>query len=171
MKKSLIIHTLVLIILLPCPTIADDIQKKFHDLESPPKLTISKNQSGWPTYKVESVKYHLLTLFIKSSVNEPSATYLLKEKSNTEITEGMEGQRSKIILELWELGAKKIKKRIWRISQDADKWQFSGEEELLLIKYGCCDSLNKYVFYDIKTGSLLRSMDGRALPVTTNSNK
>ena len=141
---------------------ANDLPKGFHDLESPPKLSISHNQSGWPIYEVESVKYHLCRLFIKP--NAPSVTYLLKEKYKTEITDGIEGARSLTVLELWELGQKNVEKKIWRISQEADNWQFSGWEELVLIKYGCCDSLNKYTFYDIKTGSLLRSTEGRELP-------
>ncbi len=152
--------------LFPLIATADDVPKDFHDLESAPKISISHNESGWPIYEVESVKYHLLTLFIKPNV--PSANYLLKEKFITEITEGIEGARSKTALELWELGPKKVEKRIWRISQEADKWQFSSWEELVLIKYGCCDSANKYIFYDIKTGNLLRSLEGRELPVETN---
>lgn len=141
---------------------ADDLPKGFHDLESPPKLSIYQNQSGWPIYEVESVKYHLIRLIIKP--DPPSVMYLLKEKLRTEITDGIEGTRSTTVLELWALSAKKIEERIWRISQEADNWHLSGWDELVLIKYGCCDSPHKYMFYDIKTGSFLRSVEGMKLP-------
>lgn len=163
MNKTTIMLTAALA-LFPFIVNANDLPKGFHDLESLPKLSISRNQSGWPVYEVESVKYHLYRLFIKP--NAPaSVTYLLKEKYKIEITDGIEGARSLTVLELWELGRNKVEKRIWRISQEADKWQFSGWEELILIKYGCCDSPHELTFYDIKTGSLLRSVESRELPV------
>ena len=159
-KKAIILS--VALVFSSLAVAADDLPKGFHDLESPPKLSISHNQSGWPIYEVESVKYHLMRLIIKP--NPPSITYLLKEKLRTEITDGIEGARSKTVLELWELGAKKIERRVWRISQEADNWQLSGWDELVLIKYGCCDSPHKYMFYDIKTGFHLRSVEGMELP-------
>ena len=168
MNKSAFILTVALA-LIPFIVNSNELPKDFHDLESAPKLTISHNQSGWPIYEVESVKYHLCRLFIKPNSN--TVTYLIKEESKTEITDGIEGTRSKLVFELWELGAKKIEKRVWRISQKADKWQYSGWEEVVLIKYGCCDSPHKYMFYDIKTGSFLRSVEGMELPETTNDNK
>ena len=161
MKKKAIILTVALVFL-PLAVAANELPKGFHDLGSTPKLSISHNQSGWPIYEVESVKYHLIRLIIKP--NPSSVTYLLKEKFKTEITDGIEGARSKTVLELWELCAKKIEKRVWRISQETENWQLSGWDELVLIKYGCCDSPHKYMFYDIKTGSILRSVEGMELP-------
>jgi hypothetical protein len=160
MKKATII--MLAMALFPSIVNANDRPKSFNNLDFPPKLSISQNQSGWPIYEVESVKYHLYRLLIKP--NSPSVTYLLKEQFQTEITDGIEGTRSKTILELWELGTNDIEKRVWRISQQADKWQFSGWDELVLIKYGCCDSPHKYMFYDIKTGSHLRSVESMKLP-------
>jgi hypothetical protein len=140
----------------PIIGIADDVPKGFHDIESAPILKISHTPEGWPIYQVESVKYYLTLLDIKPDVHVPLTTYLIKEKYTTKITEGIEGRQSTIILELWELGSKRIEKKIWRLANEADNWQFSSKDEIVLIKYGCCDSPNKYYYYDIKTGKLLR---------------
>ena len=140
---------------------ADELSNNFHDLEFPPKLSISHNKPGWPVYEVESVKYHLYRLSIKS----PLATYLLKEKYKCELTDGIEGSRSITTLELWKLGPSSVEKKMWYISESADSWQFSSSEELVLTKYGCCDSPNIYKFYDIETGVLIRSTEGWQLPV------
>lgn len=131
---------------------ANDLPKGFHDIESAPKLEISHTPEGWPLYQVESVKYYLTLLDIKPDVHVPLTTYLIKEKYTVKITEGMEGSQSKIVLELWELGTTRVNKRIWRLSCEADKWQFSSMTEIVLIKYGCCGEPNKYYYYDIKTG-------------------
>ena len=162
MNKSTIILINALLILITNTAKSDEIPKEFHNLESPPKLSIKQNESGWPIYEVESVKYHLYRLFIKPNV--PSATYLLKEKYKTEITDGVEGARSTTVLELWELGFKKVEKKLWSITQEADEWRFSGWEELLLIKYGCCDSPHKLSYYDVKTGKLLRTKETKEIP-------
>ena len=75
---------------------SNELPKGFHDLESAPKFNISHNEAGWPTYEVESVKYNLCRLFIKPNSN--TVTYLIKEKSKTEITDGIECTRSKLVL-------------------------------------------------------------------------
>ena len=137
---------------------ANDFPEGFNDIEGKPKITISHNQSGWPIYEVESGKFHLYRFSIKPG--SPITTYLLKEKLKTEMTDGIEGTRSKIVLELWELGPNKIENKIWRVTQEADALQFSSDEELVLIKYGCCDSPNKYNFYNFKTGTLLQTKEG-----------
>jgi hypothetical protein len=141
---------------------AASVPKGFHDLESKPIITISKNKGGFASYSVESVKYHLYHLFIES--NEYLSPYLIKEKYKTKITEGMEGSLSTIILELWELDVDRVQKRIWKISQDADRWHFSDNAELVLSKYGCCGEQNVYYFYDIRKGSLLRIERANKLP-------
>ena len=152
---------IAILTLFPISIYASDFPEGFNDIEGEPKITISQNQSGWPIYEVESVKYHLYRFSIKPG--SPLTTYLLKEKIKTEMTDGIEGTRSKTILELWELGENKIEKKIWRITQEADDMQLSSEEELVLIKYGCCDSPNKYHFYNFKTGTFLRTKEGRKI--------
>ena len=136
---------------------ANEIPEGFENLESKPKLIFK-----WPTVRVESVKYHLARSFLGSKTY--LSPYLIKEKQEAELTDGREGMESIVTLEFWKLGTKKVEKKIWSISQEADKWQYYGWKELVLIKYGCCDSLNKYSFYNLKTGSLLRSVKGREIP-------
>lgn len=161
MKKTMI-GVIIALALVPFAVNASGLPKGFHDIESAPRLKISHNSSGFLVYEVESVKYHLCTLYIDSDV--PSETYLIKEKYKTEITDGAEGARSKIVLELWKLGTRSVEKRIWRLSREADKWQFANQDEIVFVKYGCCDSPNEYYYYDIKTGSFLRSSKSMDLP-------
>jgi hypothetical protein len=158
---SLLIAALIFI---PIIGNAADVPKGFHDNETAPTLKISHTPEGWPIYQVESVKYYLTLLDIKPAVHVPLTTYLIKEKNTTIIIEGREGQQSTIILELWELGSKGVKKKIWRLANEADNWQFSSEDEIALIKYGCCGEPNKYYYYDIKTGKLLRIKEKPNLP-------
>lgn len=138
---------------------AADLPKGFHDLELMPSISIHQqnDSSIGPTYCAESVKYHICSLFLEPSSN--LSPYLIKEKFNTEVTEGIEGARSKIVLELWKLGKHNIEKRNWIIVQEADEWRLSGGSELVFIKYGCCDSPDKYWYYDIRTGAFLRNQE------------
>lgn len=158
--KSFQIYLIAILSLTPFLINANDSPKGFKDLESKPKLIIK-----WPTVRVESVKYHLARSFLGSKTY--LSPYLIKEKQEEELTDGREGMKSKITLEFWKLSTKKAEKKMWSISQEADKWQYFGLKELVLIKYGCCDSLNKYTFYNLKTGLLLRSVKGSKLPVTS----
>lgn len=88
--------------------------------------------------------------------DSPTTQFLIKEKLISEMTDGIEGTKSEMVLELWELGIKSVGCRIWRITQKADEWKMISEKELVLIKYGCCDSPNIRNYYDVRTGKFLR---------------
>lgn len=143
--------------------VSSDMPDKVKELDSPPKIVFN-----WPSVKVESVKYHLARRFFNS--DSYIFPVLIKETYKIELIDGREGSNSNIELELWKLDTNKIEKKIWRITQEADEWKYSGFDELVFIKYGCCDSLNKYTFFNFKTGALIRSVEGKELPVTSNGN-
>jgi hypothetical protein len=121
---------------------------------------------NWPAIEVESTKYHLSLRFLNS--DSYAFPVLIKEEHSVELIDGREGQNSRITLELWLLSTENLDRKLWQISQEADSWQYYNWEEIVLTKYGCCDSLNKYSFYDFKTGALLRAEEGRVLPSRDN---
>ena len=132
------------------------------------ELIISKPEESpkiifnWPSVKTESVKYHLQNRFINSKTYE--FPILIKEWNSVELINGREGKKSKITLELWKLNASSLEKIIWSISQEADDWETHNWEEVVLIKYGCCGSLNEYSFYNFKTGKLNRRIESSEIP-------
>ena len=149
-------NILLIFLLLFAPfVLAAEVDFKIPD-ESP------KIVFDWPSVKVESVKYHLENRFLNSESYE--FPVLIKEKDEVELINGREGRNSKITLELWKLKTSSLDKKLWSITHAADTWRHFSRDEIVLIKYGCCDSLNEYSIYDFKTGVLNRRVKSKELP-------
>jgi hypothetical protein len=147
----------IFVVVLSACALPPIVKNESQTLGNSPKVTFE-----WPTIGVQSTKYHLTRRFLNSTNYE--FPVLIKEFHTQKITDGREGQDSIITLELWLLATDEIKERLWEISVEADSWQYFGWDEVVLIKYGCCDEPNEYRFYDFKTGSFLRRKDARELP-------
>jgi hypothetical protein len=142
--------TSFLLVLLARPALCDEV-------EHSPQI-----EFDWPTITVESVKYHLSRRFLNS--DSYLFPVLIKEIHRQSMQDGMEGQDSSITLELWKLETGSVRERLWQVTGQADEWRYYGWEEIVLIKYGCCDAKNEYRFYDFKTGEHTRSQEGREIP-------
>ncbi len=126
----------------------------FYDNKNP-TLSISRNAEGQSVYATESIKYHVLSSGLPILAKPPNIEYVIKVTQSTEVTSGIEGSMSKIVLELWQLGSGKVGNRIWHIDKEAHDWKIVSNDQLVLIHYGCCGAPQIHSHYSLKSGEHL----------------
>ena len=123
-------------------------------IDASPSVKVDRSSDGMHSFGAQSTKY---TALYRAIDGQKFPYYLLKEHYKSHIVFGIEGTNPELVLELWGYNHDGTSHRIWHFASTANKYDFSGRDELVLIEYGCCDAPDIYQYINLHTGALLRT--------------